>query len=136
MLRCAFGSHWQRWDDANVDLVVVLASTLIATLRRCLAEEHLHEQARTDALTGLINRAELYHRFSELLARYTNRHQVLPGVTGLAQASGFRGETDTIEKLEQRIMQDLAYVRTWSLWLDLKILALTLVRVLTGRNAH
>ena len=70
VLRCAFGSHWQRWDDANVDLVVVLASTLIATLRRCLAEEHLHEQARTDALTGLINRAELYHRFSELLARY------------------------------------------------------------------
>ncbi len=70
VLRCAFGSHWQRWDDANVDLVVVLASTLIATLRRCQAEEHLHEQARTDALTGLINRAELYRRFGELLARY------------------------------------------------------------------
>ena len=75
-------------------------------------------------------------RFSELLARYTNRHQVLPGVTGLAQARGFRGETETVEKLEQRIVQDLEYIRTWSLWLDLKILAMTFVRVLTGHNAH
>ena len=70
VLRLAFGPTWHRWDDANVDLVVVLASTLMATLRRCLAEEHLHQQARTDPLTGLMNRAELYRRFEELLARH------------------------------------------------------------------
>ena len=70
VLRLAFGPTWHRWDDANVDLVVVLATTLMATLRRCLAEAHLHQQARTDPLTGLMNRAELYRRFEELLARH------------------------------------------------------------------
>ena len=70
VFRLAFGPTWHRWDDANVDLVVVLASTLMATLRRCLAEEHLHQQARTDPLTGLMNRAELYRRFEELLSRH------------------------------------------------------------------
>lgn len=67
VLRLAFGPNWRRWDDANVDLVVVLASTLMATLRRCLAEAHLYEQARTDPLTGLMNRAELYRRFESML---------------------------------------------------------------------
>ena len=69
VLRLAFGPTWHRWDDANVDLVSVLATTLMATLRRCLAEAHLHQQARTDPLTGLMNRAELYRRFGELIAR-------------------------------------------------------------------
>ncbi len=68
VMRLAFGPHWRRWDDANVDLVVVLASTLMATLRRCLAEAHLHTQARTDPLTGLMNRAELYRQFEQTLA--------------------------------------------------------------------
>lgn len=67
VIRLAFGPCWQRWDDTNVDLVVVLASTLMATLRRCLAEAHLHDQARTDPLTGLMNRAELYRRFEAAL---------------------------------------------------------------------
>ncbi len=70
VLRLAFGATWHRWDDANVDLVVVLASTLMATLRRCRAEAHLHQQARTDPLTGLMNRAELYRRFAALLVRH------------------------------------------------------------------
>jgi diguanylate cyclase (GGDEF)-like protein len=73
VIRIAFGPQWLRWDDTNVDLVVLLASTLMATLRRCLAEEHLHEQARTDALTGLMNRSELYRQFEATLARH--RHE-------------------------------------------------------------
>ncbi|MEI2700064.1 MAG: sensor domain-containing diguanylate cyclase [Microthrixaceae bacterium] len=68
--RLAFGPQWRKWDDANVDLVVVLASTLMATLRRCLAEAHLHQQARTDPLTGLMNRAELYRQFDTTLRRH------------------------------------------------------------------
>lgn len=70
VVRLAFGPQWKLWDDANVDLVVVLASTLMATLRRCLAEAHLHTQARTDPLTGLMNRAELYRRFESTLGRH------------------------------------------------------------------
>ncbi len=67
VIRLAFGPRWRLWDDTNVDLVVVLASTLMATLRRCLAEAHLHAQARTDPLTGLMNRAELYRQFEHTL---------------------------------------------------------------------
>ena len=75
-------------------------------------------------------------RFSEIIARYANRWQVKPGITGLAQVAGLRGETETPEKMEKRLEQDLAYVNNWSLWLDLKILALTVVRCVTAKNAY
>jgi putative colanic acid biosynthesis UDP-glucose lipid carrier transferase len=75
-------------------------------------------------------------RFTELITRYANRWQVKPGITGLAQIAGFRGETETPEKMERRLEQDLIYVNNWSLWLDLKILALTTVRCITGKNAY
>ena len=58
---------------------------------------------------------------------YMLRHKVKPGITGLAQVSGCRGETDTIDKMERRIEWDHRYIRTWSLWLDIKILAKTLL---------
>ena len=56
---------------------------------------------------------------------YMLRHIVKPGITGLAQVSGCRGETDTLDKMEMRIQYDLEYLRTWSLWLDLKIILRT-----------
>ncbi len=74
--------------------------------------------------------------FGEIIVRYANRNQVKPGITGLAQISGFRGETETVEKMEKRLAQDLIYVNSWSLWLDLKILGLTLVKGWTGKNAY
>ena len=58
---------------------------------------------------------------------YMLRHKVKPGITGLAQVSGCRGETDTIDKMERRIEWDHRYIRTWSLWLDINILAKTLL---------
>jgi putative colanic acid biosynthesis UDP-glucose lipid carrier transferase len=64
------------------------------------------------------------------------RHKVKPGITGWAQINGWRGETDTIGKMKTRIDHDLDYVRNWSLWLDLKILALTVAAVLTRKNAY
>lgn len=74
--------------------------------------------------------------FGMTVDRYANRQQVKPGITGLAQVAGYRGETETPEKIEGRVALDLEYVKTWSLWLDLKILGLTLVSALTGRNAY
>jgi diguanylate cyclase (GGDEF)-like protein/PAS domain S-box-containing protein len=68
LARLAFGQDWNQWDDVNADLVRLLMATLMATLRRCEAEAHLHEQARSDPLTGLMNRAELYRRFESLLS--------------------------------------------------------------------
>ena len=75
-------------------------------------------------------------KFEEILARYANRNQVKPGMTGLAQVKGFRGEIETPEMLEKRLEQDLAYVANWSLWLDLKIMAMTPLRCFTSKSAY
>ena len=69
------------------------------------------------------------------VSRYSNRHKVKPGITGLAQINGLRGETDTPEKMHQRVEMDIHYVNNWSIWLDLKILALTPIFGLLHRNA-
>jgi len=67
---------------------------------------------------------------------YMLRHKVKPGISGLAQINGFRGETDTIEKMEGRIRYDLKYIQTWSLALDLKIIFLTIFKVFKDKNAY
>ncbi len=73
----------------------------------------------------------------ELVApRYAARHRVLPGMTGLAQVRGFRGETETEVKLLRRVEADLEYIDNWSLWLDLAIMARTTVSILSMRNAY
>ena len=59
-----------------------------------------------------------------------------PGITGWAQINGWRGETDTLEKMRRRLEFDLEYVRNWSLAFDLKIIALTIVRGFTGKNVY
>jgi putative colanic acid biosynthesis UDP-glucose lipid carrier transferase len=64
------------------------------------------------------------------------RHKVKPGITGWAQVNGWRGGTDTLEKMEQRIKYDLWYIYNWSLWLDIKIVFLTLFGGFSGKNAY
>lgn len=76
---------------------------------------------------------ELYRR---QINGYMVRHKVLPGITGWAQVHGLRGETDTNDKMAMRIRFDLEYLRNWSLGLDLRILAKTVLVVLRGNNAH
>jgi putative colanic acid biosynthesis UDP-glucose lipid carrier transferase len=76
---------------------------------------------------------ELYRK---LIRGYMIRHKVKPGITGLAQVNGFRGETDTVEKMKARIEYDLAYLRNWSLMLDLQIVLKTVVVVLKRNNAY
>jgi len=75
----------------------------------------------------------LYRR---LITSYMVRHKARPGITGWAQINGFRGETDTLEKMSARVQFDLEYLRNWSLGLDLRIMARTLSVVFAGRNAH
>jgi len=67
---------------------------------------------------------------------YMLRHKVKPGITGLAQISGFRGETDTIDKMEGRIQCDLEYIRTWSLMLDIKIFLKTIFKGFLSNQAY
>ena len=67
---------------------------------------------------------------------YMLRHKVKPGITGLAQVNGFRGETETMDKMVGRIAYDLEYIRNWSLWLDIKILWWTAFRGFVGQQAY
>ncbi len=65
-------------------------------------------------------------QYRSLIRGYMLRHKVKPGITGLAQVNGCRGETETVEKMERRVQWDHQYIRSWSLWLDIKILFKTL----------
>lgn len=67
---------------------------------------------------------------------YMLRHKVKPGITGLAQINGYRGETETLDKMEGRIQYDLAYIRNWSLWLDMEIVLMTIVKGFVGAKAY
>jgi lipopolysaccharide/colanic/teichoic acid biosynthesis glycosyltransferase len=67
--------------------------------------------------------------FEQISPLYMARHHMRPGMTGLAQVRGWRGETETEDKLLRRVDSDLEYIATWSLWLDLVILARTLAMV-------
>lgn len=66
--------------------------------------------------------------YKDMIETYMRRHKVKPGITGWAQINGLRGETDTLDKMQKRVEYDLWYINNWSLWLDLKIIALTVVK--------
>lgn len=74
--------------------------------------------------------------YRKLIKGYMLRHKVQPGISGWAQVNGYRGETETLEKMKARIDCDLEYLRHWSLRLDLYIIAKTIWVVLKGDNAH
>ncbi|MET1080217.1 MAG: undecaprenyl-phosphate glucose phosphotransferase [Pseudomonas sp.] len=74
--------------------------------------------------------------FEDAVARYSARHRVKPGITGWAQVHGYRGETDTLEKIEKRVEFDLAYIESWSVWFDFYILFRTIPAVLLAREAY
>jgi putative colanic acid biosynthesis UDP-glucose lipid carrier transferase len=63
--------------------------------------------------------------YDDHIDSYLLRHRIKPGITGLAQVNGCRGETEEMEKMRQRVEYDVAYINNWSLWLDVKILCKT-----------
>jgi putative colanic acid biosynthesis UDP-glucose lipid carrier transferase len=75
-------------------------------------------------------------QYRKLIRGYMLRHKVKPGITGWAQVNGLRGETDTLEKMKQRVEYDLEYLKNWSLWLDLQIIAKTAWVIWHDRNAY
>jgi putative colanic acid biosynthesis UDP-glucose lipid carrier transferase len=75
-------------------------------------------------------------QFRTQIQGYMLRHKVKPGITGLAQVSGWRGETDTLDKMQRRVECDHQYIRDWSPWLDVKILVRTVFTVLSKQNAY
>jgi Undecaprenyl-phosphate glucose phosphotransferase len=75
------------------------------------------------------------NEYDRLIATYAIRHKMKPGITGWAQVNGFRGETPEISMMKRRVESDLWYIEYWSLWLDIRILLVTVVRVLKPDNA-
>lgn len=75
-------------------------------------------------------------QYRKQIDRYMLRHKVKPGITGLAQVNGWRGETETLDKMQKRIEFDLAYIQNWSLWLDIKIIFQTMFVVFSDKHAY
>jgi len=74
--------------------------------------------------------------YRKLIPGYMLRHKVKPGITGWAQVNGWRGETDTLEKMQKRVEFDLAYIRDWSFWMDMRIIFMTIFKGFGGKNAY
>lgn len=75
-------------------------------------------------------------QYRKLISGYMIRHKVRPGITGLAQVNGLRGETETVEKMRARVQFDLEYLSHWSPWLDIKIIFKTAWTLIRGQEAY
>ncbi|HDR9088938.1 TPA: undecaprenyl-phosphate glucose phosphotransferase [Burkholderia vietnamiensis] len=74
--------------------------------------------------------------YQKVVDGYIHRYRIKPGITGWAQVNGYRGETDRLEKMQKRVEYDLYYLRNWSFWLDMRIVAATIVNGFVNRNAY
>lgn len=120
-------------DDARV-------TTIGRWLRRASLDElpQLFNVLRGEmSLVGPRPHAVQHNEFyKNRIPRYMLRHKVKPGITGWAQVNGHRGQTDTEDKMYARVEHDLWYIQNWSLWLDIKILLMTPMVLLFGKNAY
>jgi len=78
----------------------------------------------------------LNEQYRRVIKRYMIRHKIKPGITGWAQINGYRGETETVDKMESRVAYDLDYMRNWSVSLDFWIMLRTVTVVFKDRNAY
>jgi len=111
---------------------------------------HILRQASLDELPQLFNvlmgemsivgprphAAPHNEHYRKLIFGYMTRHMVKPGITGWAQVNGWRGETEILDKMRKRVEFDMWYIRNWNLWLDFKIIGLTLVKGFINKNAY
>ncbi len=74
--------------------------------------------------------------YQDQVAKYAVRHKVTPGITGWAQVNGWRGETDTEEKIQKRVEYDIFYINNWSIFLDIRIIFRTLLVFMNQKNAY
>ena len=143
-----FRSMYTDMTDANASKLVTKGDPRVTRVGRFIRKTSL------DELPQLINvvfkgnlslvgprphavHAKAQNRlYDEVVDGYFARHRVKPGITGWAQVNGWRGETDTPEKIQRRVEHDLYYIENWSVFLDLYILLKTPVSLLKTENAY
>ncbi len=74
--------------------------------------------------------------YRNIIGGYMLRHKIKPGITGWAQVNGLRGETDSLDKMQRRVIYDIDYIRKWSIFLDIKIILMTIIKGFTGETAY
>jgi len=80
----------------------------------------------------MLNHTEYY---ADIIPRYLHRHSIRPGITGLAQIRGYRGETKELSLMKTRVEYDIYYIENWSFWLDIKIIILTITNIFRGEKS-
>ena len=143
-----FRSMYTEMSDANAAKLATRDDPRITRVGRFLRKTSLDElpQLFNVALFGNLSlvgprphafQAKAADRlYEDVIDGYFARHRVKPGITGWAQINGWRGETDTPEKLQKRIEHDLYYIENWSILFDMGIVALTPIALIKGENAY
>lgn len=142
-----FRSMYTDRSDANASKLVTKGDPRVTRVGRIIRKTSLDELPQLmNVLTGQLSlvgprphatQAKAADTLYEsVVDGYFARHKVRPGITGWAQINGWRGETDTREKIEQRVKHDLEYIDRWSLWFDLKIIVRTPFALLKSENAY
>ena len=142
---CKFRSMHQHQADANAEQQTTRGDSRITRVGRFIRKTSLDELPQLfNVLGGSMSMVGPRPHatatkaagilFEEAVEEYTSRHRVKPGITGLAQINGYRGETDTLEKIEKLVAFDLEYIENWSVWFDLYILFRTVPAVLFTRE--
>ena len=105
-----------------------------ATNLQSAGPDHWYERALGE-LGNAVHAKAANRLYDEAVDGYFARHRVKPGLTGWAQINGWRGETETVEQIRKRVEHDIYYIEHWSIILDLRIIARTVLGGFTGRNA-
>lgn len=142
-----FRSMYTEMTDANADKQVTRGDPRVTPLGRFIRKTSLDELPQLfNVLKGELSlvgprphatQAKAGNViYNDVVEGYYARHRMKPGITGLAQINGWRGETDTEEKIQRRVEFDIQYIDTWSIWMDLYILAMTPISLLNTKNAY
>ena len=131
-------------DENNIVIDIGLASEVLKEVLQPLAYQNLDElpqfinvlQGRMSIVGPRPHAVAHNETYRKLIRGYMMRHKAKPGITGWAQVNGWRGETDTLEKMQKRVEFDLFYIRNWSLLMDVKIVFLTVFKGFVGSHVH
>ncbi len=139
-----FRTMYEHKDEPGVVTQASENDTRITPLGRFLRKTSLDElpqfynvlQGKMSIVGPRPHAIEHNEFYKDSIKAYMQRHKVKPGITGWAQVNGWRGKTEIITKMEKRVEYDLYYIENWSLWLDIKIIFLTVIHGFVNKNAY